>query len=73
MILEGIEEEGGKKDQGTGKGQGEDEVGGKFKGKALRRRRREGDEVHGGVHKNSVPGKYPVTVPNCPRRSDLVR
>lgn len=27
MILEGIEEEGGKKDQGTGKGQGEDEVG----------------------------------------------
>jgi hypothetical protein len=31
--------------------------GGKFKGKPYEGR------VHGAVHKNSVPGKYPVTLP----------
>lgn len=46
--------------------------GGKFKGKALRWRRG-GNEVHGSVHKNSVPGKYPVTVPICQRRSGVTR
>lgn len=44
--------------------------GGKLRGNALWRRSRR-SEVHGGVHKNSVPGKYPVAVPNSQGGLDL--